>query len=317
MHVSSVTVDLHALMPLLPIPAQFGKDLARLAATLPSPMGRRPSPLPNDTNLLIVGNSHTRQVLKELLCQYGEEVVEYCEGPRFRCQHPGLPHTSLSPPSKGWGYTFSVAFRNNATLTGTTNSLYVYSDQWALYIEAILGHRLDWYDAILVGKFNGVSDSRGTNFFDTAREFGKEIGDIDFLREDAKEISTVDFEHVSPPTLADFAAVYKGPLVYMGMFAKYSSRVTDRSTMTMEKEWRENKRGNIQVIDGRKYVNAIGECGSDARVTEGPCFQFGDDTHGQRSAENMHRCVGKLGGHPTLMVWEVIESLHNQRRTVE
>ena len=279
-------------------------------------MGWRRSPLPNDTNLLIVGNSHTRQVLKELLCQYGEEVVEYCEGPRFRCQHPGLPHTFLSPPSKVSGVFFSVAFRNNATLSDVTNPLYVYSNQWARYIEAILGHRLDWYDAILVGKFNSYTDSKGTTFFNTAREFGKEIGDIDFLRGDAKEISKVDFEHVSPSTLADFAAVYKGPLVYMGMFAKHSSIITDQRTMTMEKEWRENKRGNIQVIDGRKYVNAIGECGSDARVTEGLCFQFGDDTHGQRSAEHMHRCVGKLGGHPTLMVWEVIESLHNQRRTV-
>ena len=158
---------------------------------LPAPIGRRPFPLQDNTDVFAVGNSHTRQIFHELVCQYSDKID------RFNDEFTG-----------GYGEHFAVKFRNNATLVVMANSLFVYSHNWLEHLESLTKRKLSSFDAIVLGKFNEYTDSRGTKFAAAIQNIS--VGHSD-----------VNFQTTPAPKLHNLAAVYRGPLIYVGMFAKY------------------------------------------------------------------------------------------------
>ena len=85
---------------------KLGREIIKVAESIPSPMGRRPFPIPANSSVLVIGNSHTRQMVKTLVCQHSSSVVKYDDRLGFA--------TARSD-------AFLVRFANNATLISRTN----------------------------------------------------------------------------------------------------------------------------------------------------------------------------------------------------
>jgi len=263
---------------------EFGSALESLAATLPEPMGRRPFPVAANKTVLVMGNSHTRQMILALMCQYSDEIVEY---------------DNMCLDSER-GDRFMVRFRNDATILSQTNSPIVYSPTWPTLIETISGGRpLKSFDGIVLGKFNAYEDSKGTSFVETMSQALKDVP------------GNVDFTKASPPSLKDVAGVYEGPIVYVGMFAKYGMQEQSANKDFVQSA--RSNRDNLSVIDGRKYINMMKmECGALSFDSEGLCLEKKDEANHSlsRAVDGMHRCTGDKGGHPDLIAWEVAEKLN-------
>ena len=227
---------------------EFGRVLHSLADTLPEPMGRRDFPMASDRNVLVLGNSHTRQLISSLICQYMEKVV-----------------ASNATDST------NARFANNSTIVSLTNSAILDSPDWTALIEKRFRRPLNSYDGIVLGKLNSNQGSK-------------------------------------PPKLRDVAKVYKGPVVYVSMFARYGNSELTESIHFINTV--KNIRHNLSTISGRKYIDRMKmECGAMDVNSEGPCYED-SDKNVSRVANSMHRCVGAKGGHPDLIAWEVAEKLN-------
>jgi hypothetical protein len=253
----------------------FAREMLSLAARLPEPVGRRAFPIASNLSVLVMGNSHTRQMMLSLICQFNDEVVEYDTALGFNSSRDD---------------SFRIRFRNNATVISLTNNPVVYSPYWVTLVENIMGRRLGSFDAIVLGKFNSFDESKGTSFMETVTQALRNLP------------GAADFSTSRAPTLPDIMAIYDGPVVYVSMFALYG-----RSELLTSLEVLENARStrdNISVIDGRKYIDVLKlECGAEGHNMVGSC------TEGNEGRE-AHRCIGVKGGHPDLIAWEVAEILN-------
>jgi hypothetical protein len=250
-----------------------------LAVQLPETFGRRAFPMAANSSVLVMGNSHTRQMLQALVCQFREEVVEYV-GQLYI--HSMIPEDS-----------FRVRFRNNSTMTSLTNIAVVYIPQWPLLVEGIVGRPVASFDGIVLGHFNGFNDSNGTTFMQVVSEALKNLSE------------PVDFARSSPPTLRHVVAEFDGPIVYVGSFSIGGEVQLRSSLKVMSEANATSMRNNIYVMDGRKYVKILQlECAANGKNETGTCDE-GDDSH------KAHRCVGAKGGHPDLIAWELAEILNN------
>jgi len=257
---------------------EFGKAMKSLAATLPKPMGRRSVPLNANKHFLFTGNSHTQQMIYALVCQYSKEIVEY---KTFRNVQKA----------------FRVRFRNNSTITSLTNSPIMYSPEWKTLLEKG-GIRLQSFDGIVLGKFNRYDESIDPAYIASMdKQLARVPGDIQYATAIA-------------PVLSDVASVFDGPIVYVGMFAKYGLPEQRKSVNFIQTA--RDTRDNLSVIDGRKYIEKMKmECGAQNTYLIGHCAETGDKTPGLlRPAYNLHRCTGDQGGHPDLIAWEVVEKLN-------
>jgi len=250
----------------------FGESLLKFAnnTAIHSPTwGRRPFPLPANKSILFFGNSHTRQTANAFLCQYKDQLK------------------SLTPRVSGKvGYT--AEFMNGAKVEALINSYAVFGREWKSLMEGELGRSLASYDALVLGKFNRLLDSHNTTFYTEMEALSKERDDIDFF-------------NVKPPTLADVAAVYDGPIVAVSMFSNAKMpRKAANGMLKNAKMLHRKGRKNVYYIDGRKYTSEVGEGGSQNQ------YKIRDSV----DAGETHRCHGALGGHPDLMAWDVIEQLY-------
>ena len=71
-------------------------------------------------------------------------------------------------------------------------------------------------------------------------------------------------------------------------------------------------RTNIGLVDGRKYIRELGECASSGHDdASGYCLRHPNDTDARgQMASKMHACQGLRGGHPSLVVWDILEQLN-------
>ena len=251
--------------------------------------GRRQFPLPNNTYVFMLGNSHTRQVYNTLLCEYRNEIVESMDYGDI---------SALTNPDTTFGSTSSFRFANNATLVVVSNSPLVYNkDRWAKTFEGLLNRSLASMDAIIMGRFN---------HFETKSRYGREI--ISY----AKVHPELFDKTYSTPTIESLAELYDGPILALPMFAPHGQDVADsaRRAQVYWKNATTNSRTNIYIVHARKHIEVLGECGSDVISGMGICRNTGDGTDGSREAEAMHRCTGLNGGHPDLISWDIIEQLY-------
>ena len=259
---------------------EFAHAMHTLADTLPEPMGRRDFPVATNKNILVMGNSHTRQMISSLVCQYKNEVVQY-DG--------DVMH------SNGTG-SFKVNFANNSTILALTNHPIPYSPDWVALIENLFGRPLNSYDGIVLRKFNEYDESKNTNYNKMMTEALKGIP------------GNNDFSKAKTPTLRDVAKVFNGPVVYVSVFTLYGKSLLTANLQFIKTV--NSTRQNLSTIYGRKYIDKMKmECGAMNVQSAGLCYED-SDKNVSREAHTMHRCVGAKGGHPDLIAWEVAEKLN-------
>jgi hypothetical protein len=261
----------------------FSEKLNNFVSNSTSCWGRRSFPIPANKTVLVIGNSHTRQVLQALLCQYKAELLNL---------------DRIPDAEGGYGNAYRAAFRNGATLYGLSNVALVYSKKWVQLIESFVleNRKLDSIDAIVLGTFNGVGDSINTAFGRIMSNMTKFMG------------PDINFETNEPPSLSTVLKKFRGPIIFVGMFAGDHRHKRTKEAIQLVKHLQQ--RDNVVALDARKYVDILGECATDSSAPGGICYGKGDDTNGSRPAISMHRCGGKNGGHADLIAWDVIEEVN-------
>jgi hypothetical protein len=232
--------------------------------------GRREYPLPDNTTILMLGNSHTRQVGVELACQYSHVLRS------MRVHHNSF---------------VVFEFENNSTMYLLTNTPIVYSLEWKNLLEVLLGKKLNDFNAVVLGLFNQYPGKVKTHF------------DRDMIAR-SQTMPNVDYTKIKPPTLSKILEEFHGPAVLLSMFILW-----DKKWIELQRTAARHK-PRVGAINARKYVSFLGECGSDAILGNGTCYNDDIDRVGMRRPNRMHRCVGAQGGHPDLVAWDVIEFIN-------
>ena len=243
--------------------------------------GRRQFPLKANTTTLFMGNSHMRQITHGFICQYRHTVqsIDYINTP-LGVRHPRF-------------WQERIVFTNGATAYVFMNHPFAYSKNWADLLEQSIHMPLQKLDAIVLGKFNGYKESSNTTYARLMHQF-------------AAQLQSISFEHVLPPMVADVAAVYDGPIVATSMMAAYVEQMHARQTRQQVAALHAVQRHNVRYVDARKYVKRLGECGclvQDKIRTSGVCTN-------KKMGQNYHRCMGRYGGHPDLVAWDILETIY-------
>ena len=242
--------------------------------------GRRSFPLPANVSVFMLGNSHTRQMYNAILCQYRAQIDW-----KKSLKNPYDPSDSSVP--------VIMHFKNNATIAVLSNVPLVYSaTQWVSNLEKWLERPLSSFDAVVMGRINGV---------ESKSNFGRNVYNFSLVHPEL-------FDPQFPvPTIQKLADVYDGPIVAVPMFAAYGQDVKTHAEEAID-YWITRNRTNIHIVDARKHIQFLGECASDERTVIGVCLDVGNNDGG-RNPQDMHRCTGQNGGHPDLVAWDVIEQL--------
>jgi hypothetical protein len=235
-------------------------------------LGRRDSPLPGkDKSILFIGNSHTRQQVETLLCQYSDVL----ESGYFDSEETAMEG--------------KVYLKHNHTIQWVTNNFAFYGHDWQDRLEMLIDKPLADHDAIVVGRFNQLDESWNTTFYQQMLVFGA----ID---------KSIDFEHIKPPNLEQLAAVYSGFLIGVGPYAAYGIRESLQMARKAYKLAREEGR-TIAYIDGRKFISEVGEGAAGSRLGLNFC-------ENSEKGQNLHRCTGPYGGIVDVTIWELVEMFH-------
>ncbi len=235
----------------------------------PTTWGRRPNPLPDHTNVLFMGNSHTRQTFTNLICMYSDQIV----------------HGPNNPLDRVTAYQFG----NNSTAYLVFNSPAEASNNWTLRLEMLVQRPLHSFDAFILGQFNKAT---------------KEIEKTSFYKEMMNQ-SLYDpdmaFGKVEPPDIIGVANVFPKPIVFVSNFDIGREKMAKSIIRTIDVIQNQSGRSNIQGIESRKYVPYLNdqECGTNDHFTVGKCEQ----------RKTAHRCSSPKGGHPSLIAWDIQEAL--------
>ena len=260
------------LLQLASNPAKYGKD--------PYNWGRRRTPIPPNSSAVFLGNSHTRQVFQSFMCQYGKDIADA---------------TLLQTVDNKGNGVWEVRLHQNITIYGAFNTPHFYSPRWSeLLAESLNVDSLDSLDAVVLGHFNTFKESENTTFLTMMKNLT--VG------------MDADFERISPPEIDDVAKVYSGPILSVSMFSEYDVR-RHKQGLRKIKSLESSGRANIRAIDGRRYVPYLGECATDLGFGIGTCLST-DKSHLKRHV-NGHRCVGRFGGHPDLISWDIAEAIYS------
>ena len=231
--------------------------------------------LPENKKYLFFGNSHTRQVAMQMLCQLNVQYEETLDN------------------TKNLAMARRYDMDNGAQVYLVINSYVVHSPQWPELLALQTGVKLDDFDAVILGMFNRChSEDANTTF-----------AQLMLLANNSDY--GVDCSRVDGPSLKEVAAVYTGPLLYVSMFATYRAH-TYLVDLEDAKKLR-TKRPSLMGLSARHYIKDYGlpECGSAKRDLLLDC------TENEDARRHQHRCVGQYGGHPDLIAWDVIEFLYD------
>jgi hypothetical protein len=286
---------------------------------------------PQERAILIMGNSHTRQLVSELVCQYNDQIVRYetlydefaattTTSSKKNHSNPTSKHEPQRRPSLN--AAVRIQFQDNLQVYTVINCPFVYSHQWGTILEDyILQRPLHSFDAIVLGRFNGPSESSQTSFYDTMMNYQHHPPQ----QPQEGHPHTIDFESIPGPTVKDVAAVYPGPIVWVGMFSKSGVQYHTQALQEIEQVMQNHTSNSVRLhaIDARYYIEklkhtnstqlislhkAVDECASDNRQKVGTCQT--NPSHPRYDAG--HRCIGARGGHPDLIAWDLVEVLHQE-----
>lgn len=252
---------------------EFGQRLLELHKNSTSiTWGNRLTPFPADRAILFYGNSHTRQLVESFLCQYRGLIVE----------------GALVPPNHNMGY---VRFLNNSTVHWVINSWTAFSPHWCndLIDNLPYPRSLASFDAVIMGQFNQV---RGKSKY------------VDEMKRESQHHPTMNISR-TPPTLKDLAKC----------LTHESSRIIGVPMFNRQGVWRykenllhaqeiDNSVHMVEVIDPRKYIPNLKECGAASQ------FEINECKNTRPASIQAHKCAGPAGGFADAVNWDLIEILH-------
>jgi hypothetical protein len=246
--------------------------------------GHRPTPLPANATVLIMGNSHSRQIAVALACQgdnlQAMRVVHYSEA---------FDQAMLT----------QFVFTNNATLWVMANSYMVYSPQWQRLLEEQMGISLAQVDAVLLGLMN--TDPKFLRMMERAmRKDGRQTND--------NVVDQLDPQAEYGPTVAAVAQALPSTtaLLFLTMWTPDAqSWRTAQAMHQIERLSQEsNRTGLTAAWRAHQYVHSMGqECGAIEKGVLGDCVPDGSVDR----MRYMHRCTGARGGHSDLVAWDMAE----------
>jgi len=240
-------------------------------------------PLPANKTVLVIGNSHTRQVSHAVLCQYADKVHG------FDAAEAG---------------SHAVTFQNGARWISITNRAIFYSRDWS----QLLTHEMPSLDdprnvdAIVLGRFNTFKESVNHTYALSMQSQQKEL-------RDAFPYIEIDFQKIKGPDLLSVAKEFDEiPIVALTVFTKHFDYMMPKWEETIKSL----NRTDIALLNGRAHIDALGkECGTNDKETVGTCHEMDEERpRGSPSPSNMHRCAGGNGGHADLIAWDVVNKLH-------
>ena len=256
--------------------------------------GKRRFPLPSGANVLVLGNSHMRQIMLTLICQHSQVISS---------------STSFLVANFSAG-TYNIKFSNGARLVIVTNSPLLYSKDWPHLLQKYdpLHQSLEVYTAVVLGQFNPSTNISANRFTEQMLAFERQYP------------NEIHFSTMAPPTLHEVSLLYpRTPILAVSMFAKYGLRWESevQNTISVLSQTRDRPHPQLTLLRGRAHIEALGiECGSDGVETVNDCCNQGDATPFKRMPEDMHRCTGVKGGHADLLAWDVIDALHEMISSV-
>ena len=248
--------------------------------------GRRRFPFPANTSVLALGNSHTRQVMAAIPCQY----------------HHVVKSTTLHDGE----FIHSYHFDNHATLTIVFNSPILYTQAWPRLLQVALQRPIDSYHAIVVGEFNSIAKPQNTNFYRRTMAFFNDSNNTD---EHAIQPDNPHGPMVAQVAAQTLSSTLSIPLLALTSFdAKRQVRLQKSAQRLQQQSHNNNTTRIVDLYNGRYHVeNLQHECGSDFQtaIPQSACFN-------QKNAKSMHRCTGPLGGHADLVAWDVMEWVYRR-----
>lgn len=255
----------------------------RVQMTPKAKWGRRPliAP-PSAQNILIMGNSHTRQVAVSLEWQYQDLLTS----------------TSFETISMYY-YRLSVG---PTTLHVVYNHPCAHSARWKENLEEhVLQKPLTEFDAIVMGTLNPYSDRFNTT--------GLWVDATNYAQENPQQ--EIDL-HAHPKgfKFPDLMSAYKGPLVFLSSFRRDQNWLYKRYWQQAQNATRtrtSEQRTNVRVVHSRAAIDAIGwgDCAHDSKPHVATC---------NATLKNKHMCMGDKGGIPDFVAWDLIEALYDVLR---
>ena len=312
-----------------------GTSWGRRTSILPPPVKKRQNTTATTSNntevnqeperaILVMGNSHTRQIISNVLCQYKEQIqkrtVLYSEDEYDESKVPVAKQMTKN-------IAMVVEFPHNVKIYIVVNCPFVYTHKWDKVLEDVLKRPLQSFDTVVVGRFNDAKASKGTSFEKNMKKMEKDHPEW-----------ALDFENVGGPTVKTVATKYDGPIVWMGMFAEsghhyhrkaikeieiLKNQTTTASTGSLRKSDNHStaQQRHLYAINSRQYIEVlkeklpentttliVDECAVDVRKFVSTC---NTNTTDPRYTAG-HRCMGHRGGHPDLVSWDLIDVLHEE-----
>lgn len=233
-------------------------------------------PYPRNTNILTLGNSHTRQIFTALACQYQDAIVQ----------------SEKKELDEERELIFSLGPNANLTFTLLVNHPAFYSKRWKANLEEILHRPLKDFDALIVGKFNYYKpEFSSSKQWTTAREYAEKNPRYEVELDRCSK--GIPFENL--------LGAYQGPLVYMSMMAEYGDREFQQGLQIIEMA---NRTNSVHVVNARDHVDEPEfmqrEC---AYPGSGPLVEDCVET------KDGNRCFGDKGGESDIAAYEVVEEL--------
>jgi hypothetical protein len=234
--------------------------------------------------VLVLGNSHAKQVVLAVLCQHSASVRAV--------RHLGPPTDFMRPPDLAafWEATFA----NGASLVVLGNHPLAYSTDWPGAVRRLDPRRrkLSDYGAVVLGQTNRYEPRHAnTNFFVAMVGYQRRHPDL-----------SIDVERNPGPSLPDLASLYGGPIVALPMFSGPGAAWAEAATAEARRIRLKHNRSNVRVLHTRRHILETGtECGSTGgRASVGTCA----------ASPGAHRCTGPSGGDADLVAWDLVEALH-------
>jgi len=242
-------------------------------------------------SILLIGNSHTRQQLEALLCQYSDSIID------------GRLYDKKSERTRadsGW-----VLLKNQHRIFWLFNKHIFYDTlKWKSNIEEYFNEKeergedtfflFDDLTVIIVGTFNLVNhQTLGTSFYD---EMIRQFELHNMTNSTAKEGRL-------PPSISMIAKEYNGTIIKATGFDFIQERKGDNEAQLQE--MKEFKNRNFYYLDGRKYIKLLQNEGA----SDGSKFGVGSNCP-EGSCNNNHRCSGEYGGIADIVVWYLVDLFH-------
>lgn len=252
---------------------------------------RKLLPWPNrNKSLLFVGNSHTRQMVGSLLCQYQDEVIS------SRALQPDF--IKITTPTGAFVKVHAMEYKlkGNIKLNVIINHGAVYSQRWQANLEELTGRPLQSFDAIVLGHMNPYeAEYKDTSLWAGINRYGELFPEFE-----------VDLEgHPSGFDIKDLAPVYSKPIVWVPPLSDRPSELAHHAATIEHISSHLQSRDNVRAVDSRENSDGA-ECSCLLSPKVTTCLT---NTKNRGYTEG-HRCMGKWGGQPDLVAWDVVENFH-------